>query len=59
MVTNKEKSSTSNNQVPILTSVDMSNSQYKKTIDELSIEMFNIYTSVIAANKEIKKTVMC
>ena len=37
---------------PILTTIDMPLSAYKETVEELSVEMFNIHTSMLAAEKE-------
>ncbi|KAK1355317.1 CCHC-type domain-containing protein [Heracleum sosnowskyi] len=45
----------SSSQVPILTSLDMTPSQYKKTVEDMSTEMFNIHTSMLVANEEIDR----
>lgn len=45
---NNNKAS-SPNQISTLTTTDISSSQYKKTIIEISTKMFNIHTSMIAA----------
>ena len=45
----------SSSKVPILTSVDMSPSEYKLTVEKLSVEMFNIHTSLTAANEKIAR----
>ncbi|KAK1365156.1 hypothetical protein POM88_040717 [Heracleum sosnowskyi] len=42
-------------QVPILTSLDMTPIQYKQTVEDMSTEMFNIHTSMLAANEEIDR----
>ena len=39
-------------QVPILTTIDMSISEYKATVQDLSVEMFNIHTSMLATETE-------
>ena len=36
----------------------MSNTDYKKTVEDLSVEMFNIHTSMLAASEENKKLVL-
>ena len=36
----------------------MSNSEYKKTVEELSVEMFNVHTSMLAANEENERLVL-
>ncbi|KAK1378017.1 hypothetical protein POM88_024761 [Heracleum sosnowskyi] len=36
-------------QVPILMTIDMSNSEYKKTVQDLSVELFNVHTSMLAS----------
>ena len=36
----------------------MSNSDYKQTVEDLSVEMFNIHTSMLAASKENERLVL-
>jgi hypothetical protein len=45
----------SSSQVPILTSLEMTPSQYKQTVEDMSTEMFNIHTSMLVANEEIDR----
>ncbi|KAK1384526.1 hypothetical protein POM88_022261 [Heracleum sosnowskyi] len=45
-------------QVPILTTIDMSNSEYKKTVQDLSVELFNVHTSMLASEMENAKLVL-
>ena len=42
-------------QVPSLTTVNMSLLEYKSTIEKLSVEMFNLHTSLTASNEELAK----
>ncbi|KAK1366507.1 hypothetical protein POM88_042068 [Heracleum sosnowskyi] len=55
MASTDEVASTSSSQVPSLVLLDMSIDEYKKTIKDLSAEMFNVYTSLSAANEEITR----
>ncbi|KAK1378961.1 hypothetical protein POM88_025705 [Heracleum sosnowskyi] len=55
MASTDEVTSTSSSQVPSLVLLDMSIDEYKKTIKDLSAEMFNVYTSLSAANEEITR----
>lgn len=41
--------------LPTLTTIDLTASQYKNTLEEMSVEMFNIHTSLLTANKEISR----
>lgn len=45
----------SSNQVPTLITIEVSTSQYKKTIKTLNTEMFNIHTIMMVVNKENAK----
>lgn len=38
--------STSKSEVPILTIIDLTTSQYKQTVKDMSVEMFNIHTNL-------------
>ena len=49
MAHSDESASSSTSQVPLLTTIDMTTPQYKKTVESLSSEIFNIHTSMIAA----------
>lgn len=55
MARSDDEASSSSNQVPSLVLLDMSKTEYKQTIEELSAEMFNIHVSLSAANEEIAK----
>ncbi|KAK1384767.1 hypothetical protein POM88_022502 [Heracleum sosnowskyi] len=55
MASTDEVASTSSSQVPSLVLLDRSTDEYKKTIKDLSAEMFNVYTSLSAANEEITR----
>ena len=55
MAKSDEESSRSSSQVPSLILLDMSKAEYKHTIEDLSAEMFNIHTSLSAANEEIAR----
>ena len=48
-------SSSSKLQVPTLTTIDLNVSQYKKTVEKISTEMFYIHTSMVAANEEVSR----
>lgn len=52
MANNGEQMSTLS-QVLHLTTVNMTNAQYKKTVEDLSSEVFNLHTNFIASNDEI------
>jgi gag-polypeptide of LTR copia-type/Zinc knuckle len=55
MARSDDEASTSSNQVPSLVLLDMSTAEYKQTIEELTAEMFNVHTSLSAANEEIAR----
>lgn len=46
MAKSDDEASTSSSQVPSLILLDMSKAEYKQTVEELSAEMFNIYTNI-------------
>lgn len=48
-----DETSSSFHLVPIFTIVDMNTFQYKKIVDNLRFDIFNIHTSMTAANEEI------
>ena len=52
------ESTPTSSKVSFLSTVEMSNSDYKKTVEDLSVEMFNIHTSMLAANEENEKLVL-
>ena len=41
--------------VSFLSTVEMSNSDYKQTVEDLSVKMFNIHTSMLVASEENEK----
>ena len=45
-------------QVSFITSIDMSLSEYKNIIDDLNMEIFNIHTSMLAAEEENARLVL-
>ena len=49
------ESTPTSSKVSLLSTVEMSNSNYKQTVEDLSVEMFNIHTSMLAANEENEK----
>ena len=51
-------STPTSSKVSFLSTVEMSNTDYKQTIEDLSVEMFNIHTSMLAANEENEKLVL-
>ncbi|KAK1376694.1 CCHC-type domain-containing protein [Heracleum sosnowskyi] len=55
MAKSEEVSSSSSSQVPSLVLLEMSKEEYKQTVEELSAEMFNVHTSLTAANEEIAR----
>ena len=42
-------------QVPIISSIKMSNVEYKMLVEKLTSEMFNVHTSTTTDNEEIQK----
>ena len=51
----KEEDTSSESQVPILTIIEMSADDYKIIVEQLSVDMFNIHTSLTAANEEVTR----
>ena len=51
----KDEASTSTSQVPINSSINMSNVEYKKLVEKLTFQIFNVHTSMTAFNEEIEK----
>ena len=47
---NTESTHTSS-KVSFLSTIEMSNTDYKQTIEDLSVEMFNIHTSMLATSE--------
>ncbi|KAK1365621.1 hypothetical protein POM88_041182 [Heracleum sosnowskyi] len=58
LMADSSKESPQSSQVPILTTIDMSNSEYKKTVQDLSVELFNVHTSMLASEMENAKLVL-
>ena len=52
-----ESTPTSSN-VSFFSTVEMSNTDYKQTVEDLSVEMFNIHTSMLAPSEENEKLVL-
>ena len=52
------ESTPTSSKVSLLSTVEMSNSDYKQTVEDLSFEMFNIHTSTLAANEENENLVL-
>ena len=48
----KDEASTS--QVPIISSINMSNAKYKNLVEKLNSEMFNVHISMTTTNEEIE-----
>ena len=44
--------------VSFLSTVEMFNTDYKQTVEDLSVEMFNIHISMLAASEENEKLVL-
>ena len=51
----KDEVGSSNNQAPIISSIKMSNSEYKMLVEKLTSKMFNVLTSMTSTNEEIQK----
>ena len=51
---NQDEAGTSISQVPIISSIKMSNAEYKMLVEKLTSEMFNVHTSMTVANEEIQ-----
>ena len=52
------ESTPTSSKVSFLSTVEMSNSDYKQIVEDLSVEMFNIHTSMLAASEENEKLVL-
>lgn len=50
-----DKNSKPKVEVLILNTFDLTASQYKKNVEEMSIELFNIHTSIVAAIEEFTR----
>ena len=55
LMADSTESTPTSSKVSLLSTVEMSNSYYKQTVEDLSVEMFNIHTSMLAANEENEK----
>ena len=53
MANSGDEASSSSNKVPSLFVLDMTVGECKKTIEDMSAEMFNLHTSLSAAHEEI------
>ncbi|KAK1363912.1 CCHC-type domain-containing protein [Heracleum sosnowskyi] len=58
LMADSSEESPQSSQVHILTTIDMSNSEYKKTVQDLSVELFNVHTSMLASEIENAKLVL-
>ena len=58
LMADSSEESPQSSQVPILTTIDMTNSEYKQSVQDLSIELFNVHTSMLASEKEIARLVL-
>ena len=52
------ESTPTSSKVSFLFTVKMSNSDYKQNVEDLSVEIFNIHTSMLAASEENEKLVL-
>ena len=57
MADTTESTPTSSN-VSLLSTIEMSNSDYKQTVEDLSVEMFNIHTSMLAGSEKNERLVL-
>ncbi|KAL8090413.1 hypothetical protein AgCh_039763 [Apium graveolens] len=55
MTLERGKSSSSKSEVPTLTTIDLNTSQYKETVEKMSVKMFHIHTSMVAATEEVSR----
>ncbi|KAL8092904.1 hypothetical protein AgCh_034962 [Apium graveolens] len=55
MALEKGESSSLKSKVLTLTTIDLNISQYKETVDKMSVEMFHIHTSMVASTEEISR----
>ena len=51
----QDKAHASTSQAPIISSIKMSNDEYKMFVKKLTYKMFNVHTSMTATNEEIPK----
>ena len=51
-------STPTSSKVSFLSTVEMSNTDYKQTVEDLSVKMFNIHTSMLTASEENEKLVL-
>ena len=51
----QDEAGSSSSKVPIISSIKMSNAEYKMFVEKLTSEMFNVHTSMTAANEESQK----
>ena len=58
LMADSSEESPQSSQVPILTTIDMTNSEYKQSVHDLSVELFNVHTSMLASEKEIARLVL-
>ena len=58
LMVNTTESTPTSSKVSFLYTIEMSNTDYKQIVEELSVEMFNIHTSMITASEENEKLVL-
>ncbi|KAL8126053.1 hypothetical protein AgCh_013369 [Apium graveolens] len=51
------EASTSKSEVPTLITIDLNASQYKETVEKMSVEMFDIHTSMVEATEEVSRLI--
>ncbi|KAL8126046.1 hypothetical protein AgCh_013365 [Apium graveolens] len=51
------ESSSSKIHVPTFTTIDLNESQYKETVEKMSIELFHIHTSMVTAIEEVRSEI--
>ena len=58
LMADSSEASPQSSQVSFMTSIDMSLSEYKHIVDDLNLEIFNIHTSMLAAEEENARLVL-
>ena len=58
LMADSSEASPQSSQVSFMTSIDMSLSEYKHIVDDINLEIFNIHTSMLAAEKENARLVL-
>ncbi|KAL8124455.1 hypothetical protein AgCh_012194 [Apium graveolens] len=55
MALEQGESSASKSEVPILTTIELHDTQYKETVEKMGVEMFNIHKIMMAATEEVSR----